>query len=348
VLRVTPSPSTHRARRRGRTALVALATAVVLALGGGVYAVASDPPPGIDAPDAVGRGVDPTRDEVERLARDEGVDAPRVRVVDRAYSESVPAGEVLAQDPAPGERIVPGGALLLSVSKGTAFAEVPSVTGLATEDAFAVLRRAGFTPGRRYAPSTAVAAWHALDTDPVAGTTIERPARVVVVVSTGPPRIPVPSVAGLDADAAAETLRDAGFAAVVEERASSRAPGAVLGLEPAAGSRAPLGSSVTVVVARAPVWSPITQSTGSESASTGPLALPAGARLVLETDNRSFLDLFGASVVASWTGDAQGTAEVDAGDALVLVEPSGADRTVDVTLTVDGDASWSVVVEAPR
>ena len=341
-------PRPQKARRRGRTALVALAASLVLGLGGAVYAVASDPPPGVDAPDATGAGVDAARAEVGRLARAEGVAPPTVKVVDRSYSESVPAGRVIAQDPAPGERIVPGGALLVSVSRGTAYADVPSVAGLATEDAVALLERSGFTPSRRYAPSTQIAAWHALDSDPAPGTRIKRPARVVIVVSTGPPRLPVPSVAGLDADDAAETLRDAGFAAVIEERASDAPVGTVLGLDPASGTRAPQGSSVRVLVAREPVWDPVTETAGEDSATTGPLAVPAGARLVLETDNRSFLGLFGASVVASWSGDAQGSTEARAGDDVILVEPTSSARTIEVTLTVDGDAAWRVVVEAPR
>ncbi len=338
----------HRARRRGRTALVALGTAGLVALGGGVYAVASDPPPGIDAPDVVGVGVDTARTEVARSAGEEGVTPPDVKVVDRSYSESVPVGRVLEQDPAPGERIGPGGALLVSVSRGTAYADVPSVTGLATDDAFATLERAGFTTSRRYAPSTSVAAWHALDTEPAAGTRVKRPTNVVVIVSTGPPKVDVPSVAGLDVDAASGTLRDAGFAPVVEERASSEEPGTVLGLAPRSGSRAPLGSSVRVIVAREPVWSALTEASGTETGGTGPLAVPAGARVVLETDNRSFLGLFGATVTATWIGDAQGSTDVRAGDDVVLVEPTGTDRTIDVSLSVDGTARWRVVVEAPR
>ena len=313
-----------------------------------MYAVASDPPPGIDAPDVVGVGVDTARTEVARSAGEEGVTPPDVKVVDRSYSESVPVGRVLEQDPAPGERIGPGGALLVSVSRGTAYADVPSVTGLATDDAFATLERAGFTTSRRYAPSTSVAAWHALDTEPAAGTRVKRPTNVVVIVSTGPPKVDVPSIAGLDVDAASGTLRDAGFAPVVEERASSEEPGTVLGLAPRSGSRAPLGSSVRVIVAREPVWSALTEASGTETGGTGPLAVPAGARVVLETDNRSFLGLFGATVTATWIGDAQGSTDVRAGDDVVLVEPTGTDRTIDVSLSVDGAARWRVVVEAPR
>ena len=47
VVRSSPR-SGHRARPRGRAALLVAGAATVLALGGGVYAVASDPPTGID------------------------------------------------------------------------------------------------------------------------------------------------------------------------------------------------------------------------------------------------------------------------------------------------------------
>jgi serine/threonine-protein kinase len=273
---------------------------------------------------------------------------PKVRVVDRSYSESVPTGRVLAQDPAPGERIVPGGALLVSVSRGSAFAAVPSVAGLDSRQAVSLLERAGFVTNRRFAPSTEIEAWHALTTEPAAGTRVERPVTVTLIVSTGPPRIPIPRVAGRTADDAAAVLRDAGFVPVVQERRSNQAPGTILRLDPAAGARTLVGSTVTIVVAREPLWTPLTEVTGEESIDTGTVALPTGARLRLETENGSFLDLAPATVSAVWTGDADGAREIDAGDDVVLLEPTRDDRTVAVTITVTGDAAWRLVVETAR
>ena len=127
---------------------------------------------------------------------------PKLKIVDRSYSESAPAGAIIAQDPPEGDRITGNGALLVSVSRGSAYADVPSVTGLTGADAFALLERLGFTPSRSYAPSTEIEAWHALETDPATGTRVKRPARVQLVVSTGPPKRPVPALRGLDANAA--------------------------------------------------------------------------------------------------------------------------------------------------
>ena len=100
---------------------------------------------------------------------------PKVKIVDRSYSESAPAGAIIAQDPPEGKRIPENGALLVSVSKGSAYADVPSVAGLEGAAAFALLERKGFTPTRRYAPSTEIEAWHAVETDPRAREEAEAP-----------------------------------------------------------------------------------------------------------------------------------------------------------------------------
>ena len=114
---------------------------------------------------------------VTKRAKDDGLPVPKLKVVDRSYSESAPAGAIIAQDPPEGDRITGNGALLVSVSRGSAYADVPSVTGLTGADAFALLERLDFTPSRSYAPSTQIEAWHALETDPATGTRVKRPAR---------------------------------------------------------------------------------------------------------------------------------------------------------------------------
>lgn len=228
---------------------------------------------------------------------------PKVKVVDRSYSESAPAGAIVAQDPPEGKRIRDGAALLVSVSKGSAYAELPSVTGLEGADAYRLLERNGFTATRRYAPSTAIEAWHAVGTDPGAGTTLERPVRVTLLVSTGPPKRLVPALRGMDADGAATTLRDAGFAPVVVARPDAHAaPGTVLDVTPSPGTRAPLGAKVTIVATRAPHWDAVTRLEGTEDASPQPLRVPAGARLVLATTDTSPLGLWGGTVAVEPLG----------------------------------------------
>jgi eukaryotic-like serine/threonine-protein kinase len=349
VRRVGTEVRSHRTVRRGRVSAAVAALAVTVGLAGGaVYAVAGDDPTGVSAPDVVGLQVAKARAEVTAQAREDGLKVPKLKVVDRSYSESAPAGAIVAQDPPEGKQIPENGALLVSVSKGSAYADVPSVAGLEGAAAFALLERKGFTPTRRYAPSKEIGAWHAVATEPDGGTRLKRPARLELVVSTGPPKRPVPSLDGLDANAAADALRRAGFTPAVEERADSSVdPGSILGVTPSPGARTPLGSTVTIVVAREPRWEAISTVEGTEDAEQQ-VALPAGARLVLSTADTSPLGLWGGKVNVELSGDTDGSTEIDAGEVIVLADASDGDRTIGVSVDVDGPAHWTLAVEVAR
>jgi serine/threonine-protein kinase len=340
----------HTALHRGR--LVAAVSALVVAVGlagGGVYAIAGDDPSGVSAPDVVGLRVKGATAEVAKRAKGDGVPVPKVKVVDRSYSESAPAGAIIAQDPPEGKRIPENGALLVSVSKGSAYADVPSVAGLEGAAAFTLLERNGYTPSRRYAPSTEIEAWHAVQTDPEAGKRVKRPAHVQLVVSTGPPKRPVPSLDGLDAETAAEALRNAGFSPVVDEQPETTvAPGTILRVSPTAGSRTPIGSRVTIVVAREPRWATESQVESTEDASAQTMSIPAGGRLVLTTEDTSPLGLWGGKLDVEWSGDEEGRTELSAGESVILADVSDRDRTVTVGIDVKGATHWRLAVEVQK
>jgi serine/threonine-protein kinase len=339
----------HRPVPRARIAAVALLLAAVIGLAGGVYAVAGGDPAGVKAPDVVGTKVRPARTALAASAHDAELPVPKLKIVDRSYSESAPAGAIIAQDPPEGDRITGNGAMLVSISRGSAYADVPSVTGLTGAAAYALLERLGFTPSRSYAPSMEIEAWHAIQTEPATGTNVKRPARVQLVVSTGPPQRPVPTLRGLDVNAASGALRDAGVTPVVEERPSATSePGALLAVRPRPGARIPLGSTVTLVVARAPRWEILSRVEGTEDAEPAPFVVPRGARLVLTTVDTSPLGLWGGKVRVRVAGDSSGEAEVDAGEWIVLADPSGGARTIEVEVDVHGSAHWTLAVEVPR
>ena len=357
VTRVLHEPATivarvrsHRTVHRGRLAAAAVAAVVLVALvGGGVYAIAGGDPAGVSAPDAIGSRVEQARAEVVRRARDADVPVPKVKVVQRAYSETAPNGVVVAQDPPEGEQIPERGALLVSVSLGSAYTDMPSVAGLASRDAQALLERTGFVTTKRYAPSTEIAAWHAVETDPAVGTRVKRPAHVQLTISTGPPRRPVPSVDGLGGAEARKALEDAGFTVKVDRQGKTDVePGTVLAVSPEPGTRAQVGSTVTLTVARAPHWTPVDGSEGTEDAEPTPISVPAGARLVLTTVDTSPLGLFGGDVDVRLSGDVEGESRVDAGETLVLADVAGQARTIEVALDVHGSVHWALAVEEPR
>jgi serine/threonine-protein kinase len=357
VTRVLHEPATmvqrvrsHRTLPRGRIAVAAVAVvAVVALLGGTVFAIAGGDPPGVNAPDAVGASVARARAEVVSRARDAGVPVPKVKVVQRAYSESAPDGVIVAQDPPDGERIPERGALLVSVSRGSAFTDVPSVAGLTSKDAQSLLERTGFVANKHYAPSTEIAAWHAIETDPASGVRVKRPAHVQVTISTGPPRRPVPGIEDQDGPEARGTLEDAGFTVRVEKEAKTDVPpGTVLGASPEPGARAPLGSTVTLTVARAPRWTAVQRVEGTEDAEPQSFTVPAGDRLVLTTVDTSPLGLFGGEVAVRMSEDRAGETQVRAGETLVLADVAAKERTIDVGIDVHGSAHWALAVEEPR
>jgi len=337
----------HRAVPRGRIAAAAAAVAVALGLAGGsVYAIAGGDPTGVDAPDVVGLNVKAAKGELTRRAEGDDLAVPRLKVVDRSYSESAPAGAIVAQDPPEGDRIPERGTLLVSVSLGSAYTDMPSVAGLEGAAAFAKLEQSGFTPTRRFAPSMEIEAWHAISTDPPAGTRVKRPAHVQLLVSTGPPKRLVPSIDGLDAAQVEQALRDAGFAPNVEEQASEDVdPGTVIAVNPAPGTRIPVGSAVTIVLAREPRWQGFSHIESTEDADEQEIVVPPGARLIVTTDDTSPLGLWGGKVEVGWSGDAEGETKLRAGESVVLSDLSDHKRIVVVRIDVKGAIHWRLAVE---
>ncbi len=119
-------------------------------------------------------------------------------------------------------------------------------------------------------------------------------------------------------------------------------------MSPSPGTRTALGSTVTIAVARAPHWEAVTRLEGTEDASPEAIQVPAGARLVLSTADTSPLGLWGGTVAVELSGDAEGSAEIDAGQSLVLADASDGDRTIAVEVDVHGSAHWTLAVVVPR
>jgi serine/threonine-protein kinase len=94
-----------------------------------------------------------------------------------------------------------------------------------------------------------------LSQSPTAGTTVKRGSRVALKVSTGPStpqETAVPDVTGEDEGTATSDLESAGFQVQVvdQQTADASQDGIVLDQDPAGGSQAPAGATVTIVVGR--------------------------------------------------------------------------------------------------
>jgi eukaryotic-like serine/threonine-protein kinase len=88
--------------------------------------------------------------------------------------------------------------------------------------------------------------------DPDAGSKVDKGGTVTIFVSTGPPKVDVPTVKGLPWSQAQQKLSDAGFKAEEHFVPGGKTKGIVTATDPPAGTAAPKGSTVRVNVASGP------------------------------------------------------------------------------------------------
>ena len=167
--------------------------------------------------------------------------------VTEEFSEDVPAGQVLAQVPGADADLRRGTPVDLTVSKGPAPVEVPSVAGKSEQEAVKLIKEAGLeaavSPER--VNSTDVPKGSVAAQNPASGL-LERGGTVTLTISDGPRMVQVPSYVGKQADTARQELERLGFRVEVNEILGGFF-GTVRAQDPAGGT-APEGSVITLTV----------------------------------------------------------------------------------------------------
>lgn len=191
-------------------------------------------------PNVIQRTVESAGDELAEA----GLAAGKVT---EEFNETVPAGQVIAQVPAADAELRRGTPVDLTVSKGPAPVDVPSVVGRTEDDAVEALESAGLTasvaPSR--VNSTDVPKGSVVTQTPASGL-LERGGTVTLTISDGPRMIQVPSYVGKQADTAREELEALGFRVQVNEILGGFF-GTVRAQDPSSGT-APEGSVITLTV----------------------------------------------------------------------------------------------------
>jgi serine/threonine-protein kinase len=150
--------------------------------------------------------------------------------------------------------------LLAALSVGTVawwfgsgrFAAVPSLTQLTRAQAEARLDGVDLTGRFDQEPSETVAAGRVVRSEPAPGGRVLRGHSVTVVLSSGPPAVPVPSVTGQSADDAQGAIRQAGLQPqLIEQSSVDVEAGQIISQTPAGGT-AKRGSTVALVVSTGP------------------------------------------------------------------------------------------------
>ena len=345
---VLEPPKRHAVRKRRRSRRLA-AVAVGIAVAGAlafVGATIANADRVVEVPQVVGMTVPQARLALAEAAHVDEADAPIV-VGSRSYSESVAAGHVISQTPRSASRVERAALdLVVRVSRGTALAVVPDLDGMTRGEATMALRRTGFGVSVQAEESWDVPEGRVLRSDVAAGDEARRPGPIVIVVSSGPPRAPVPDVRGVGVDDAVAKLDGSFDTDVVEAGSKTVAPGSVLRQSPAPGTRAVLGSKVTLTIARAPEWTTTWSQSGSGSYDSDAVEVTTSQgnwRIVVELRPR-YLIFGSGSAGVSWEGTGAGQiglAEVGT-DEVAPLSGAGSYR---LHIHPRGSVSWTLRVE---
>jgi len=202
----------------------------------------------IEMPDAVGRPATEVTPPLEAA----GVPVEISEVV----NEAVPKGTVVSQSPAPGVQITGSDVARLEVSAGPENRPVPELVGLSLEGAAFRVGEAGLLLGEvTQVDDPAVLAGAVISATPPQGTVVAKDTPVAVVVSNGPPPVPVPDVTNILEGPATSRLEAAGFVVDVAGRlvaVGDTGSGNVFEQGPAPGTPLRPGQRVTIVVGREP------------------------------------------------------------------------------------------------
>jgi len=204
------------------------------------------PPPGdlFEVPDLRGLGLASVNERLAGAGLDLGG-------IDSLQHPTVAAGLVLGQSPLPGQVASPESPVWITVSAGPQTRSVPDVEGLQEARARVVLETSGFVVDSRTAEAD-IARGRVISVSPPPDSVVALPAQVTIVVSAGPPVVPMPFVLGMEQAEAEIMLDSLGLvvADVEEVFRFGRDQGVVVEQEPAAETELQRGSSVRLKVGR--------------------------------------------------------------------------------------------------
>jgi len=273
----------------------------------------------------VPRVVDRTFDEAERILTDAGFDVERVdeQVIDPAQVDLV-----IRQSPEGGIRVDEGSTVELVVGTQNLI-EVPDLEGSTPDLAVEQLRQLGFTALPRVVEEASedVEAGQIIRTEPAAGEEASSTAVITLIVSSGPPAVPVPAVTGCDVNAAFATLSEAGFVPQQQQSPSNDVDeGCIVGTDPPGGTELPSGSTVAVVVSSGPATETVPPVIGLDQAAAEEAIRDAGFDVAVETRPAEPGEEPGTVV----DQDPGGNAEAEPGSTVTIVvaEDAGPSTTI--------------------
>ena len=164
----------------------------------------------------------------------------------RKFNLNVDKGTVIAVDPPTGTSLKRNAPVTLTVSDGPRPVGVPNVVGVTLDQAKAALADMKLVPDVTLKHDDTIPKDQVMSQTPVGNATAPQGSKVHLVVSNGPPMVPVPDVVGKNVGEAQQLVIAAGLTPNVQQLPGG--PGTVLNQSPGGGGKAPKGSTVTLYV----------------------------------------------------------------------------------------------------
>ncbi len=187
----------------------------------------------------------------------------KATIGDSLHHETVPADEVLDQNPSVGQLVKKGRRIVLTVSKGPRYYEVPDVRRVSLREARLQLEGNQLKIGQIfYRSSETLPAGAVVGQSPPPGAQLALDSEVDLQVSNGPPTAlkRVPNLIGLSIRAAEDTLRkyELRIGHIAKRIDEQKRGGTVLAQEPTSEQRISRHSRIDLVVSAAPPPKPET------------------------------------------------------------------------------------------
>jgi eukaryotic-like serine/threonine-protein kinase len=170
------------------------------------------------------------------------------------FHKTVAANVVLQEDPPAGSRQKRGTNVVLVLSGGQKAAEVPVTTNMSQQQARIAIENTGLVMGNATEQVSDAPRGLVISTTPPAGTKVELPGTVDIVLSKGPATVMMPDLYGRSVGEARSMVEQIGLriAGVARDTSSLQPENTVIRQQPSAGSSISAGGAVGLTVSHFP------------------------------------------------------------------------------------------------
>ncbi|MGW4241272.1 Stk1 family PASTA domain-containing Ser/Thr kinase [Nocardia sp. NPDC004722] len=231
---------------RRRTALIAVLAVVAVAAVAGLLFMLIGPgsrPDQVAVPDVANQTYQVAQQNLQKAGFNVSIQ--------QKNDPKVAQGNVISTQPLGGSRVDKGSTVTVQVSTGPQQVPVPKLAGLTQQQAEQQLNSVGLrlNPDVKKQTSSVDDKDKVVAQNPDAGQKTDTDGQVTITLGSGPDKVRVPDVVGQSIDVAQSTLSDtAGFQVTVQEVPNNQPKGTVIATNPAAGTNADKGSTITVQV----------------------------------------------------------------------------------------------------